>query len=119
MCIKRLTILIFFLAAIYLGGCVPHEEWAPMSIKNDTNQALTFYIAVSDGDITDQTTRDSIGVVQPANEIRPYVMDGFSKYLVEARDSKNQIVYSRVFMREELKRMKWRIVISTVDLKGV
>ena len=118
MYIKRLTILIFLLATIFLVGC---EEWAPISIKNDTNQTLTIYMAVSGGgDITDQTPRELVGMVPPPNEIRVNTTGAsLYSYLIEARNSQNQIVYSRIFMREELERMKWKVVISKSDLGGV
>jgi hypothetical protein len=113
--IKRLVIFLFFFALILLVGCPAFESFAPLIIENDTDQTLTIYVAVSGGgEITDQTPRDMVGIVQPATETRfDNVAASLSIYLFEARNSQNQIVYNREFTREELKKIQWKIVVST------
>lgn len=101
----------FILGAILLVGC---EPWAQFKIVNDTKENLNIFIAATFSDHVDASTeRVSVGSVGPGKVLKPEgIIGGFITYLIEARDSQGNIVYSKEFKGQELAKANWKVIIS-------
>ncbi len=102
-----LILLILILATA--TGC---ERVAPFQIKNDTTQTLSVFIDdVPEGALTGNATLT--GKVKPGEVIKPkYFLRESPSFLIEAKDSAGNVVYSRVFTKQELEDMNWEVVIT-------
>jgi hypothetical protein len=79
-------------------GC---EPFAPIRIQNKTRQLLSIFI-----------NDTQIGDVQPGAEVRNKILLlSAGKYNIEAKDIQGNVVYSKQFTYEEMKKINWKVVI--------
>ena len=102
---KRLLLLslVVLLLGVLLVVVVGCEYSAPFKIKNQTDLTLTIIIS-----------GESIGNAKAGEEIKnrnPRVLMTSRDYLIEAKNSQGDIVYSKSFSYDELVDMGWKIVI--------
>jgi hypothetical protein len=91
-----MLLVVLLLVAI---GC---EYMLVLEFENRTDQVLTIYV---DGHRIDD--------VKPGETIKRETVPGvLSHYLIEARNDKGEVVYSKVFTDLELYNVKFKIVIS-------
>ncbi len=90
------------------------EPIAPFQIKNNTDQTLGIYIAVTYQEhIGPQDARVHEGDVKPGKEFKPAgLTQNFNTYLIEAKDTQGMIIYSQEFTWEELDWLGWKILIK-------
>ena len=94
--------LVFLIGALLLVGCDPA---IPLKIENRTDMALTIYTeGVYDGQ------------VEPNNSIKIKNLAGTkSYYLIEAKNSEGEVVYSRKLSITELHDADWKVVITPMQ----
>ena len=98
--------LIMVLLALLLVGQACDPE-VPLQIENRTDTVLSIY-----------TEGIYDGQVEPNNSIKIKNLAAIhSYYLIEAKDSKGEVVYSRKFSFTELNDADWKVVIPPVQNK--
>lgn len=76
----------------------------PTVIENKTNQNLSIFL-----------NDEHIGDVAPGRQIRnKTLLFGYAKYVVQAKNDRGEIVYSKVFTYEEMKQIKWKVVVNKI-----
>lgn len=96
----RVIALLLILNVLIIGGSAC-EMLAPIQIENKTNEILTVYI-----------DEYRIGDVKPNDKIKnDMVFAGHDWYLIEAYNNKGDVIYSHKFSNEEIKKIKWKVVI--------
>ena len=93
---------VLMILAILLLLTVACERGAPIQVENKTNEVLTVYI-----------DEYQIGDVKPNHKIKnDLVFVGQDWYLIEAYDTRGNVVYSHKFSEDELKEIDWKVVIT-------
>jgi hypothetical protein len=97
-----LIILMAMLLVVLLLVAIGCEYMLVLEFENRTDQVLTIYV---DGHRIDD--------VKPGETIKRETVPAVSAdYLIEARDAKGEVVYSKVFTNLDLSKVKDKIVIS-------
>ena len=84
------------------------ERYAPIEIQNNTNQSLSVSAKFKDSTYF-------IGDVAPGATIKnknPKILY-FSRFLIEARNSEKEIVFSQEFTFDEMVKRDWKVIILT------
>jgi hypothetical protein len=105
--LMKVIILVLLLGTI-IGTSVACERAIPVRVVNQTDQVLTIFIR---GHL--------IGDIKPGEEIKNknrFVSATFKDYLVEAKNTQGDTIYSRSFTFDQLSRdMDWIIIIPPVQ----
>ncbi len=72
-------------------------------IENDTTQVLTIYV-----------NDFRVGDVQPGGQVSRDVSMDIDKYLIAAKSSTGEVVYSREYTYDEINRAKWVVTIPAL-----
>lgn len=102
---KKFTLicLILLIGILFLvNGC---EQIAPVVVHNETDEILT--IRINNRDIGDVEPRSSI-----RNEL---VWATAGDYEIEARNAHGNIIFSKKFSYDEIKKIDWKVVISPLQ----
>ena len=100
------SIVAFLIATTLLLGLACDPAF-PLQIENRTDMVLTPYI----GDV-------NVGEVEPNRSIKVKGLGGtHAYYLIEAKNSKGEVVYSRKFSFDELDDADWKVVIAPLQNK--
>ncbi len=107
----KLLLMALVASMVPLVACEPP---APFQIRNNTGQTLNIFIAYTFSEHVDaRDVREPAGSVETGQVLEPKGLIGmFEVYLIEARDSAGNIVYSKEFTARELRAAKWKVVIS-------
>ena len=109
--LAQLMVLVLILATL-LVAAVSCEPSPPFQVKNKTDQTLYIFFAVSYLDYVEADAERVLeGEVKPGEVLSPTTLP-FPRYLIEARDEKGNVVYSREFSCEELESINWKATIS-------
>jgi len=97
---KLLTILLILIPILLFvaTSCEPAE---PIEIRNQTNESLIVFI-----------NSNKIGTVEPQAMWQNKLYWGNSKFIIEAKNLKGEIVYSKTFTREQMYAINWAITIQ-------
>ena len=105
--------LVLILAAVLLPVIAGCEHLAPVIVKNNTDKVLTIYEDATRLHQMPGRPKSLAGTVQPGEELRPeHIPSTFNTYVFEAIDAQGNIVYSKVFTRQELEDMNWEVTIT-------
>jgi len=94
----------FLIGVIFLVplACEPP---LPLQIENRTDMALTIYVQEHEA-----------GNVEPNKNVKIEGIPGtLTHYLIEAKNSKGEIIYSRKFSTSELHDADWKVVIPPLQ----
>ena len=92
--------IVFLSSVVLLVGGACSEPAVPLQIENRTDTVLTIYVqGVYDGE------------VEPNSSIKVKYLGATGYYLIEAKNSEGEIVYSRQFSFTELNDADWKVVI--------
>lgn len=92
-----LVLLLLLAVPFFMSACEPSIT---IRVQNQTDKALEIF----NDDVL-------IGIAVPGGEVKYELAVIFSHYVVIARDMDGNLVYSKVFTREDMVRNKWRVVI--------
>lgn len=112
---KKILTFVAILLLVFGSGCICiGEPNALLRVKNETSQTLGIYVAATYQDnINPDDVKYHRGDVKPGEELKYMEQGWFNTYLIEARDSSGNAVYSKEFMAKELDNIKWTITIKS------
>lgn len=82
------------------------EPIVPLQIENRSEIVLTIYV---------QGVK--FGEVEPNNSIKVKYLGVMGHYLIEAKNSKGELIYTREFDYHELRDADWKVVIPPSQIK--
>lgn len=86
---------------------------ASLIIQNDTSDILSVFIAQTRLDDVSEIYAKPVGEVRPGEVLRPkHIFRHWNSYRIEAKDTQGNVVYSKVFTRQELEDMNWEVTIN-------
>ena len=92
--------MVFLIAILLLLGQACGEPAVPLQIENRADIVLTIYV---------QGVK--VGEVEPNNSIKVKNLGATGYYLIEAKNSKGEVIYTREFDFNELNDADWKVVI--------
>lgn len=99
-----LLLALTLLIAALLTANVACEPPVPLQVENRTDMVLTIYVQGVEA-----------GEVEPSNSMRVKNLGATGYYLIEAKNTKSEVVYSRKLSFTELNDMDWTIVIPPLQ----
>ena len=97
----NIGVLLLSFALFSFSACIG-EPIAPIRVQNDTEETLSIFI-----------NNDRVGNVTPGEEIKNKRISIIARYVIEARNSHGQTVYKEEITYEKMKKIEWKVIIST------
>ena len=99
-----LSVLIFAgIMLIFIGAC--GERNLPLKIENRTDVTLTIYVQ-----------EHEVGNIKPnSSENIKDIPGTLTYYLIEAKNGKGEVIYSKKFSVSELHDADWKVVITPLE----
>jgi hypothetical protein len=102
---RRLSMALVLLLGILLIVVVACEPHIPIKIENRTNTVITVYVREHEK-----------GNVQPNQIVEIKDVPGiYSYYLIEAKNNKGDVIYSRNYSASELHDADWKVIILPLE----